>query len=102
LSFTIERHSLRTYQPLDWDGNSIYQYAANIDFSMGFPDPWHLLFTDVKVPSEHTQDGKGYDAEIVLVHEYSNKEQNEKLVRSQCIAQNSKSTAVVSYISRAP
>jgi hypothetical protein len=42
-----------------------------IDFSMGFPFPWLLKFTDITVPSQHTQDGKRYDAEVVMTHVYS-------------------------------
>ena len=38
---------------------------------MGFPDPWLLSFTDISVPSQHTLDGKRYDAEVVLSHVYS-------------------------------
>lgn len=80
MNFTVERHVLRAMQPLLPDGNSVCLEPANIDFSMGFPDPWHLLFTDIKVPSEHMQDGKRYDAEVVLSHEYSYKGNNERFI----------------------
>lgn len=80
MNFTVERHALRVMQPLFADGNSMCREPANIDFSMGFPDPWHLIFTDIKVPSEHMLDGKRYDAEVVLSHEYSHKGKNESFV----------------------
>jgi hypothetical protein len=51
---------------------------SNIGFSQGFPDQWHLTYTDIKVPSEHMQDGKRYDAEVVLSHEDSHKEKKDK------------------------
>lgn len=71
MSFSIERHSLRAYQPMLADGTIDCAVPSSIDFSMGFPNPWNLVFTDVKVPSEHTQDGFRYDAEIQLSHIYS-------------------------------
>ena len=80
MNFTVERHGVRAMQPLLPDGNSICSDPSNIDFSMGFPDPWHLLFTDIKVPSEHVLEGKRYDAEVVLSHEYSHKGKNESFV----------------------
>jgi hypothetical protein len=86
MNFTVERHVLRAMQPLLPDGNSMCLARANIDFSMGFPDPWHLLFTDIKVPSEHMQDGKRYDAEVVLSHEYSNKGNNDRFVSDVTIS----------------
>jgi hypothetical protein len=67
---------LRAYQP---HGCGSW---PNIDFSRGFPDPWHLAFTDISVPSQHVQDGKRYDAEVVLSHVYS-KDKDNKLVSSQ-------------------
>jgi hypothetical protein len=71
MRFTLERHGLRAYQPLDENGESTCRIPANIDYSMGFPDRWHLVHTDIKVPSEHMQDGKRYDAEVQLHHIYS-------------------------------
>jgi len=44
---------------------------GRIDFSKGFSHWWYLSHTDVHVPSEHTQDGQRYDAEIQLHHFYS-------------------------------
>jgi hypothetical protein len=67
---------LRAYQPHGCGS------LPNIDFSRGFPDPWHLAFTDISVPSQHVQGGKRYDAEVVLSHVYS-KEKDNKLVSSQ-------------------
>jgi hypothetical protein len=66
---------LRAYQPKSCDSQ------PNIDFSRGFPDPWHLSFTDISVPSQHVQEGKRYDAEVVLSHVYSKNRPN-KLVSS--------------------
>lgn len=71
MKMSMERHGLRAYQPMNPDGSVDCAEPANIDFSMGFPEPWHLVYTDFKVPSEHTLDGKRYDAEIVLAHIYS-------------------------------
>jgi hypothetical protein len=80
MNFILERHVLRAFQPFLTNGSSLCQEPANIDFSMGFPDPWHLVFTDIKVPSEHTQDGKQYDAEVILSHEYSYKRKEGRFV----------------------
>jgi len=68
MRFSIERHALRAYQPMYPNGTIHCADAANIDFSMGFPDPWHLVYTDIKVPAEHRMDEKRYDAEVVLAH----------------------------------
>ena len=86
-AFSIERHSLRISQPVaiyddinqDIDGvpdgvrlqcreEGIGSRFGRIDFSKGFSQWWYLSHTDVKTPSEHTQDGKRYDAEIQLHH----------------------------------
>jgi hypothetical protein len=66
MKFQILPHVLRTYQPNRCPGRQ-----PNIDFSMGFPYPWLLKFTDITIPSHHTQDGKRYDAEVVMTHVYS-------------------------------
>jgi hypothetical protein len=42
-----------------------------LDYSKGFPDWWFLSHTEITVPSEHTQEGKYYDAEVHLAHFYS-------------------------------
>ena len=88
--FTIERHGLRIGQPItvyddmvnDTDGvfdgiklecrtEGIGSKFGRIDFSKGFSDWWYLSHTDLHVPSEHTQEGKRYDAEIQMYHFYS-------------------------------
>jgi hypothetical protein len=71
MRFTIERHVLRAQHPMFANGSISCLKPSNIDFSMGFPDPWRLVHTDIKVPSEHMQDGERYDAEVVLSHVYS-------------------------------
>lgn len=58
-------HGLRAYTPEHCD------VLPSIDFSLGFPFPWLLVFTEISVPSQHTQDGKRYHAEVVLSHVYS-------------------------------
>jgi len=89
-AFTIERHALRISQPievyddflLDLDGvpdgvrlNCVREGRGSrfgrIDFSKGFSQWWYLSHTDIKTPSEHTQEGVRYDAEIQLHHFYS-------------------------------
>lgn len=52
----------------------------NIDFSRGFPDPWHLAFSDISVPAQHLLDGVRYDAEVVLSHVYSVSNRTDRLV----------------------
>jgi Eukaryotic-type carbonic anhydrase len=95
-AFTIERHALRISQPIE-----VYEDVADdldgvadgvrllcripgrgsrfgrIDFSKGFSDWWHLSHIDVRVPSEHIQQGRRYDAEIQLYHFYSTVWHNE-------------------------
>lgn len=44
---------------------------GRIDYSKGFSDWWYLSHIDVRIPSEHTQEGRRYDAEIQLAHFYS-------------------------------
>jgi len=75
-AFTIERHALKITQPVvaadNGDPDQDYVNACRsdgrrwgrIDFSKGFSQWWHLSHTDFHVPSEHTQEGKRYDAEI--------------------------------------
>ncbi|KAG7372545.1 Eukaryotic-type carbonic anhydrase [Nitzschia inconspicua] len=89
-AFTIERHALRISQPIETydnieddtdgvpDGVRLMcripgrgSRFGRIDFSKGFSDWWHLSHTDIRVPSEHTQEGRRYDAEIQLAHFYS-------------------------------
>jgi hypothetical protein len=64
MDFQILPHVLRVYQPPECD------VEPTIDFSKGYPVPWRLEFTDISVPSQHTQDGRRYDAEVNLHHTY--------------------------------
>ena len=73
--YEILPHVLRAYQPEHCG------VAPNIDFSMGFPRPWLLEFTDISVPSQHVMNGKRYDAEVVLSHTYSARKPD-RLVRN--------------------
>jgi len=75
-SFEINEHALQIHTPMrgngdincaNSEGERLY---PRLDYSKGFPDWWHLDRTDVKVPSEHTQHGKRYAAEISLAHFY--------------------------------
>jgi hypothetical protein len=75
MDFQVLPRALRVYQPDNCgDGQQ-----PGIDFSWGFPDPWHLTFTDISVPSQHMMDGKLYDAEVILSHVYS-VDQDDRLV----------------------
>jgi hypothetical protein len=65
MDFQILPHALRAYLPESCG------IAPNIDFSRGFPNPWLLEYTDISVPAQHMQDGKKYDAEVILSHSYS-------------------------------
>mmetsp|Transcript_20140 Transcript_20140/g.33400 ORF Transcript_20140/g.33400 Transcript_20140/m.33400 type:complete len:589 (-) Transcript_20140:285-2051(-) len=93
-AFTIERHALTMRQPFepvpDGEGEEVisdeeldigYQLQCNqkgrgrlwgrIDFSKGFNRWWFLSHMDLKIPSEHVQEGKRYSAEVQLHHFYS-------------------------------
>lgn len=89
-AFTIERHALRIAQPItvyddfndDTDGvrdgvrlncriPGRGSRFGRIDYSKGFSQWWHLSHIDIHTPSEHTQNGNRYDAEIQLQHFYS-------------------------------
>jgi hypothetical protein len=107
-AFTIERHGLRVTQPLYLEpsvpgvkvGTVTDSYVVGVkdtvklacdvprrglrfgrlDYSKGFSKWWYLSHMDFKVPSEHTQDGRRFDAEIQIQHFYSdirNGNQNE-------------------------
>jgi hypothetical protein len=74
--FSIERHALQIHTPTKSNGDidcvspdGVRKYPK-LDYSKGFPDWWHLSRTDISVPSQHTQDGKRYAAEIVLAMFY--------------------------------
>jgi hypothetical protein len=78
-AFTIERHALKMTQPLeitpevtrlDCPANDGRRFGR-IDFSRGFHDWWFLSHIDFKLPSEHTQEGKRYSAEVQMAHFYS-------------------------------
>jgi hypothetical protein len=75
-NFKIERHSLQILQPIDeneklrCDSDS-GRLFPRLDYSKGFSDWWFLSHTELTVPSEHTQEGKRYDAEVHLAHFYS-------------------------------
>jgi hypothetical protein len=83
-AFSIERHALKITQPLDYGnggsedirldcdaGGDLGRRFGRIDFSKGFSDWWFLSHIDFKVPSEHTQEGKRYSAEVQMAHFYS-------------------------------
>lgn len=81
-AFTVERHALKMTQPLQHGSGGTNNIRINcpsdlgrrfgrIDFSKGFSDWWFLSHIDFKVPSEHTQEGKRYSAEIQMNHFYS-------------------------------
>ena len=75
-NFKINRHSLQILQPIDEHGqlqcdSPSGRMFPRLDYSKGFPDWWFLSHTEVTVPSEHTQGGKHYDAEVHLAHFYS-------------------------------
>jgi hypothetical protein len=64
MDFQILPHVLRAYQPQSCD------VEPTIDYSQGYNVPWRLEFTDISVPSQHKQDGRRYDAEVMLHHTY--------------------------------
>lgn len=84
-AFSIERHALRIGQPLERmpndGGPSSFRLNCTspkgerkfprIDFAKGFSEFFFLSHTEIKVPSEHTQDGIRYDAEVQLPHFFS-------------------------------
>lgn len=77
-NFLIRRHALQILTPVGEDGElkcynkslGEYQYPR-LDVSKGFPQYFHLAHTEISVPSQHTQEGKRYDAEVSLAHFYS-------------------------------
>jgi hypothetical protein len=77
MQFVILPHVLRAYQPVE---KCPGEFQPQIDFSKGYPVPWQLAFTDVSVPSHHTIDGVGYDAEVVLSHYYGDVVNPDRLV----------------------
>jgi len=78
-SFTIERHTLKLSQPVEYSDKIKAGYRLDcegsrgrrfgrIDFSWGFNAWFYLNFMDIKIPSEHTQNGKRYTAEVQHAH----------------------------------
>lgn len=73
--FTIERHALQLNIPqlpngdIDCNEDGRRKYPR-MDYSKGFPDYWWLQRTSVMVPSQHTQEGTRYAAEVILAHFY--------------------------------
>jgi Eukaryotic-type carbonic anhydrase len=81
-SIRIDRHALRVIQPMRIsEDTGEYEVDCRIvgegrrfgriDFSKGFSAWWYLSHIDFHVPSEHTQEGKRYDAELQMYHFYS-------------------------------
>ena len=80
-SFQIERHALRINMPITVaDDDTVTQNCqvpgkgsrfGRIDFSKGFSQWWYLSHVDLHATSEHTQEGKRYDAELQMHHFYS-------------------------------
>ena len=81
-AFSIERHTLKITQPLRYGsdgsvsldctlGGDDGRRFGRIDFSKGFSFWWFLSHIDFKVPSEHTQEGKRYSAELQMAHFFS-------------------------------
>jgi len=82
-SFTIERHTLKLNQPVEYGDQYSDGYRLNcpssprgrrfgrVDFSWGFNFWFYLNFMDIKIPSEHTQNGKRYTAEVQHAHFFS-------------------------------
>jgi hypothetical protein len=83
-AFTIERYGLKITQPIGQTkvDNGFYGIACSqqpgigrrwgrVDFPKGYSQWWLLSHIDFHVPSEHTQNGKRYSAELQLHHYYS-------------------------------
>jgi Eukaryotic-type carbonic anhydrase len=82
-AFIVDRHVLKIVQPISGTGsdhNDLLTIDCNgqgskrwgrIDFPKGYSDWWLLSHIDFHVPSEHTQNGKRYAAELQLFHFYS-------------------------------
>jgi carbonic anhydrase len=78
---TVERHALRISQPVEKTDGNDYQLAcltqgrgrifSRLDMSGGFSQWWWLNHVEIHVPSEHTQNGKRYAAEVHMGHFYS-------------------------------
>lgn len=74
--FTIQRHSLQINMPqrdngeIDCFDEEKGRRYPRLDYSKGFPDWWWLQRTEIMVPSQHTQEGHQYAAEVILAHFY--------------------------------
>jgi hypothetical protein len=87
--FSIERHALQIHTPQQDDGDLDCKMDgerkyARVDFSKGFPHWWYLQRTDIMIPSQHTQEGIRYAAEVVLAHFYSREDDNIKVRCRTC------------------
>lgn len=76
-NFFIRRHALQMMIPTDDDGKlkcspgpDGYPLWPKLDYSKGFPEYWWMSHLEIKTPSEWTQEGKRYDAEIVMSQFY--------------------------------
>lgn len=76
----VERHALRIAQPLqkvedEYQLNCLTEgrgrLFSRLDMSGGFSQWWFLNGIEIKTPSEHTQNGKRYAAEVQMGHFYS-------------------------------
>lgn len=74
--FSIARHALLINVP-QMDDGEIDCYSEDkgrryprLDYSKGFPDWWFMQRTEIMVPSQHSQEGVHYAAEVVLAHFY--------------------------------
>jgi carbonic anhydrase len=83
-AFTVERYGLKINQPIaetqessgfyniDCQGQpGLGRRWGRMDYPKGWSHWWLLSHIDFHVPSEHTQNGKRYDAELQLHHYYS-------------------------------
>jgi hypothetical protein len=68
---TVERHALRLAQPVErvdgtWRVNCLEQgrgrLSSRLEMSGGFSQWWRLNHLEIHTPSEHTQEGRRYDA----------------------------------------
>jgi hypothetical protein len=88
--FEIARDGLKIHRPITSNGDvdCLDEFGERrfprLDYSKGFPDWWFLDHTSINVPSQHTQEGKRYDAELNLAHFYQI-EHEKNQVRSVCI-----------------
>ena len=80
--FSIERHALQINTPQDSNGDIAcinkdgQRKYPRMDYSHDTATWWYLQRTDITVPSQHTQDGKQYAAEVTLSHFYSIDDKN--------------------------